>query len=280
LAIFAGSFTLEAVEAICTLEAWGQEARQPRHYPSVIPTLHRLSRLVDKSLVMVEIEEEGEARYRLLETIRRYGADQLWLSHEEVALRQRHLSWFTQLTEQAEPELLRAQQMVWLTRLERDYANLSSALRWAVEGYPVDIEAGLRLGGALWRFWDLRGYIAEGREQLGQLLALPGAKQYSEAYAKARFSAGMLALYQMDSERAITFLEESRALWQQLQHKADLALSLQHLGFIAHRLGRPDLARTRYEESLVLWRALEEPWGLAETFGLLGNLAYWEKDGK
>jgi predicted ATPase len=273
LTVFAGGFVLEAAEMVCAEMAPSPFSSPP---PSVLGVL---SRLVDKSLVITDITgREGQPRYRLLETIRQYGEDRLWLSGEETALRRRHLHWFCQLAEQAEPELLGTDQIRWLDGLEREYANLNAALRWSVEGGPAEVAAGLRLGGALWRFWDLRGYIAEGRERLTRLLALPGATQDTEARAKGLFGAGMLALYQTDSPAALALFEESLKLWRELAHKQGLALVLQHLGFMAHRLGQYTAAKMRYEESLAIWREIGGQWGLAETLGLLGNLAYWEGD--
>jgi non-specific serine/threonine protein kinase len=283
LSVFAGGFTLAAAEAVCAGEHGSGRAGEclkisaPQLPSPSVPLLELLAQLVSKSLVLMD-QSSREARYRLLEPVRQYGQDKLWLSAEEAMLRRRHLHWFAQLAERAEPELLSANQTVWLDRLEREYANLSAALRWTIEGEPVDVAAGLRLGGALWRFWDLRGHITEGREQLLQLLALPGAAAWTEARAKALFSAGMLALYQTDSLNAATLLEESLTVWQELDHAYGLALTLQHLGFVAHRLGQHAMARARYEESLTVWREIDGQWGLAETLGLLGNLAYWEGD--
>ncbi len=279
LSVFVGGFTLEAVETVIRDWTRSVEIRDSTNPQSLrfASNLELLTQLVNKSFVLVDHQAE-EARYRLLEPIRQYGEDKLWLLGEEAALRRRHLHWCRQLAEQTEPELLGPNQTMWLDRLEREYANLSAALRWSAEGEPVDVEAGLRLGGALWRFWDLRGYIGEGRERLMRLLTLPSAAEWTEAQAKALFSAGMLSLYQMDSQTAAGLLAESLALWRESDHKPGIALALQHLGFIAHRLGQYSVAHTRYEESLAVWREIGRPWGLAETLGMLGNLTYWERD--
>src|SRR5207244_4082998 len=99
---------------------------------------------------------------RLLETIRQYGQEKLRRSQEEAVLRGRHRDWFLGLAEQAEPELHRSEQLVWLERLEREHDNLRAALEWSMTE-AGGAEAGLRLAGALRRFWEVRGYLQEGR---------------------------------------------------------------------------------------------------------------------
>src|SRR5205823_7140008 len=113
--------------------------------------LDLLASLVEKSLVLYE-EREGEGRYRLLETVRQYARDRLLEAGEAAAVRGRHRDWFLALAEQAEPELRGPEQVVWLERLEREHDNLRAALAWS--GAQGEGEAGLRLGGALKRFWE------------------------------------------------------------------------------------------------------------------------------
>lgn len=282
LSVFVAGFTLAAAEAIWleqdegeTQEKGGNIKGEQKFHPFTIVDL--LTQLVNKSFVLAEYYGT-EPRYRLLEPVRQYGEDKLWLSGQEAAIRRRHLQWCLHLAEQAEPELLGPNQDLWLERLEREYANLNAALRWSAEGEPADRVAGLHLGGALWWFWGLRGYYVEGRERLTPLLAWPDAASEPEAHAKALFSAGMLALYQMDSSSATRLLQESQALWRALDHPYGLALTEQYLGFMAHRQGQPAIARLKYEASLTLWRKISNPWGLGETLGLLGNLTYWDGD--
>jgi predicted ATPase len=130
--------------------------------------LESLSSLVDKSLVMVE-EHEGEARYRLLETVRQYAAEKLDESGEAEAVRERHARHYLALAEEAEPELTGTQQEAWLGRLETEHDNLRAALSWALA--HGEAELGLRLGSALGEFWHMRGYLGEGRRWLEAALA-------------------------------------------------------------------------------------------------------------
>src|SRR5262249_52329461 len=117
-----------------------------------------LLRLVDKSLVLMETGTGGEARYRLLETVRQYSLDKLLEAGEMEPTREAHRDWYLALAEQAETELQGPEQGQWLDRLEAEHDNLRAALQWSVEA-----EKRLRLASALWRFWYVRGHLQEGR---------------------------------------------------------------------------------------------------------------------
>jgi predicted ATPase len=121
--------------------------------------LDLLQALVEKSLIVYEEDENGQGRYRLLETVRQYARDRLQESGE--AVQERHQAFFVALAEEAEPQLTGAEQRLWLERLETEHDNLRAALEWRAE------EAVLRLAGALWRFWWVRSHFGEGRAWLG-----------------------------------------------------------------------------------------------------------------
>jgi non-specific serine/threonine protein kinase len=159
------------VETICSGD--GIEPKQ---------ALDLLSQLVEKSLVVAETQQQEQARYRLLETIRQYAREKLFESGETDALRRRHRDWFLALAERAEVEWRGPKQKEWFDRLESEHDNLRAALEWSKRD-PEGAEAGLRLGAALWRFWEVRNYVREGRQQLAELLALPEATQPTAARA-------------------------------------------------------------------------------------------------
>jgi predicted ATPase len=119
-----------------------------------VEMLDLLSRLVEKSLVVAE-EEGGEARYRMLETMRQYAREKLLDAGESERLRDQHLAHFLKLAEDAEPHLSGPAQATWFARLERDYANLRAALEWSLQ--EPDASLGLRLGSALVMLWIVRG---------------------------------------------------------------------------------------------------------------------------
>ena len=139
LSVFAGGWTIEAAEAVGAGE--GVDGSD---------VLDLLTQLVNKSLVMFE-ERTGQARYRMLETIRQYAREKLVESGENEAVRDRHLSFFVRLAEEAAPELLGKDVKAWLDRLEREIENVRMALDWA-KG-TARLRDGLRLATALEWFW-------------------------------------------------------------------------------------------------------------------------------
>ncbi|MGH3090644.1 MAG: ATP-binding protein, partial [Rubrobacteraceae bacterium] len=147
LSVFAGGFTLEAAEKVCAGDGIEEE-----------DALDLLARLVDQSLGVFR-GEGGEARYRLLETIRQYGGEKLRESGEARATRRRHADFFHSLAEEAKPKLVGTEQASWLERLETEHDNLRATLGWLEE--EGEAERGLRLATALLRFWWFRGHLAE-----------------------------------------------------------------------------------------------------------------------
>jgi predicted ATPase len=170
LSVFAGGFTLDAAEGACGGEDLGRDE-----------ALGLLSRLVDKSLVLVT-ERDGEARYRLLETVGQYGRERLEADGEADLARERHARYYLALAEEAERDL--REQEAWLRRLEREHANFRAALSWALDGQDGDDEArtelGLRLAAALaeGRFWNAYG-PNEGSRWLQKGLAGSGSSPTS-----------------------------------------------------------------------------------------------------
>lgn len=173
LSVFRSGWTLEAAGAVCAA---------PR-------ALDSLAELRDRSLVTAEENEAGGMRFRLLETLREFGAAQL-VDGARGALARGHAAYFSSIAQEAKPHLTGADQARWLDRLEDDHDNLRAALDWhqAPEG---DADAGLRLAANLVRFWQVRGHLTEGRAIFAALLARPGAD--AEARAEALDGAGSLA---------------------------------------------------------------------------------------
>ena len=157
LAVFAGGFTLEAAESVCS----GEDLERDE-------VLDLLSHLVDKSLV-VAWEVSGEARYRLLETVQQYAWEKLSEPGETERFRERHAGYYLALAEEAEPELKGAGQVAWLERLEWERDNLRAAMAWLLERGALEEAA--RLGWALWLFWGIRAHFAEGRRWMEQALS-------------------------------------------------------------------------------------------------------------
>ncbi len=263
LAVFAGGFTLEAAEAVCT--GAGVEDGQ---------LLDPLTRLVDKSLVSA-VGAGEHPRYRLLETVREYAEDRLRESGEAENVRGRHLGWCVSLAERAEPELQGPDQRTWLDRLEREHDNLRAALGWSLESGHA--EGALRLAGALWGFWYVRGYWTEGRQWLESVLAAgPGAGP--AVRAKVINAIAVLLWAEGDYEGAKGRSEEGIALCRAIGDRAGLAFSLNLLGMIMRHRGDHRRATEMLEESLALRRALDDTWGIASSLNSLGIIASYQSD--
>jgi predicted ATPase/DNA-binding SARP family transcriptional activator len=257
LAVFVGGWTLEAAEAVCS--------GAPIHEWEV---LDLLTGLVEKSLVVYLPNED---RYRLLETIRQYLTERVEEDGEQTTVPGKHLEYFLALAETAEPELKGPRQSDWMDRLEADHDNLRAALNWS-RGEHGDSEFGLRLAGALFRFWQVRGFLAEGREQLA--LALAGSAEATANRANALNNCGILAYRQSDYPAARSLYEESLAIRRELGDLTGIASSLNNLGVITLEEGDRELARSLYEECLAICRGLGNRWGTALCLNNLGTVAF------
>ncbi len=258
--MFAGGWTPEAADSACAggdLDHWA--------------VVDGVDGLVNRSLVVMDESPDGAVRYRLLESVRQHAAEQLRAQGEESATRDRHLSYFLALAEKAEPQLSGPQQGTWLDKLEHEHDNLRAAMAWSRENRAR--ERGLRLGGALWRFWILRGYLSEGRRQLDALLGEHEAEP-TAARATALMGAGVLAYKQGDNERATALLEESVALHRQVGGTAGIAAALGNLGVLVWEQGEYVRGADLFAEALALRRELGDKRGIATMLNNLGGVAY------
>ena len=206
----------------------------------------------------------------MLETVRQYARNRLRESGEEAQWQRRHFAYFLAVAEEAEPQLTSASQQACLDRLETEHDNLRCALVWscAVGG---DAAGGLRLAGALWRFWYVRGYASEGRDWLRGLLATAPEERGAAARAKALNAAGALAWVQSDDKAAGMLFEQSLAIRRKLGDRQGIASSLGNLGAVALDHGNSPTATALYEESLAIQRELGDRWGIASSLNNLGD---------
>ncbi|HMA35732.1 MAG TPA: tetratricopeptide repeat protein, partial [Chloroflexia bacterium] len=236
----------------------------------------QLTSLVDKSLLRREVDATGTIRYRMLETIREYALEQLEDDGEALALRQRHAVYYLALAEAAAAQLAGPQQGPWLTRLEVDHQNLRAALTWCrMDLSSADL--GIRLVTALGPFWNMHGYLSEGRQWLEGALALGGG------IAPARQLAALQALSalvwaQGDITRAAQLGQESLALAQQLGDRHATALALNQAGNVAYLQGDYAQAGACYAESMQLRRALGDRAAIAASLHNLGIVALAQGD--
>ncbi len=283
LAVFAGGWTLQAAEAVCTGDGVEEEE-----------VLELLLRLVDKSLVVDDeqkslvVEEpssigEQQARYRLLGTIRQYALQKLTEAGEGEAVRHRHARYYLGLIELGAPELGGERQSVWLERLEQEHDNLRAVLNWALEAEGNSpeaierIETTLRLGSGLWWFWNMRCHYNEGRQWLDKTLA-KGVGISTELRAKVLRGAGTLAHIQGDDAQAQALFNEGLALCRQLGDKGGVASILGSMARVEQTKGNYARSHALYEECLALERELGNKRGTAFSLNYLGELAYEQGD--
>jgi predicted ATPase len=257
LAVFVGGCTLEAVEAVCNAPG-----------DLDVDSLDAMASMVDQSLVRQGDVEGEEPRFVMLDTLREYALERLAASQDEPITRRAHAAYCLVLAEEVGSADAGIDSNAWLDRCDREHNNFLAALEWLTR--TNEAPWGLRLGGALFQFWERREYIAEGREWLQKLLVLPGAAPRDKVRARALFAAGVLAGIQRDFRSADALVGESLEINQETDDKWAAAVSLNALAVTA--LDRRDVgaARALSEQNLEVWRQLGDRAAVARS---LSNLA-------
>ena len=248
LGVFVDGATLDAVEAVCR-----DTAEQEDEDPDA--ALDGLGSLLDKSLVRRRDAATGEPRFAMLETIRAYAVERLRADGDLAMLRERHASYFAQLAEEAEPHLVSGDQTRWIERLDDELGNLRAALQWSQESGRLEV--GLRIVGALPRYWSVRG-LTDPPRWLGPVLEGDAAVP-APVRAKALFAQGYAALDHADYARAESSFEASASMYRELDEPRGTAACLAQLGFLAMSRGERERAVELSEESAKLARRLNEP---------------------
>jgi predicted ATPase/class 3 adenylate cyclase len=246
LAVFAGSFSLNAAEQVAKAE------------------LDEISALVDWSL----LKPIGEGRFLMLETIREYALEALEQSGETEDVRDRHLDYFLTLVEEAEPNLTGADQREWYDRLAVESDNVREALSYACD--TGDGERALMLAGTIWRFWWNRGNTAESAHWYARAFAV-GDDATPTARARGFFGAAHIAEARGDAERARIDFEEAARLLGEIGETRWLILALAHLAGAYRLLGNPERGESILNEALALAQQSGDIRGIAVV---KSNLAY------
>jgi predicted ATPase len=246
LAAFAGSFDADAAEQVCDAD------------------VDILESLVDKSL----LRQTGDGRFFILETIREFALERLRERTDVRSVKRRHALYYLALAERAEARLRGPDQQRWLERLERDHDNLRAALSWSQEG--ADIELGLRLAAALWRFWRMHNHLAEGARALDVLLH-EGEAAPASLRARVLLGASRLALDEGHFGRSIASAEEALAAARTSGAAWEIAAATENLGVSTFVTGATTPALALLEDSIVRFRALGDPIGTADALNNLGN---------
>jgi len=265
LSVFVGGCTLEGAEAVCDTNG-----------DLDLDLLDGMASMVDKSLAQQVEPSTDESRFVMLETIREYALEKLEASGERALTQRAHAAYCLVLAEEDATEQSGAEGAEWLARLAVEHDNFRAALEWLTE--TGDAAWGLRLGAALFRFWETREYLAEGRARLGKLLKIAGAAAPTKARTRALFAAGVLAVEQGDYASADALIRESLDIARQLGDKQCTAVSLNALAVNARGRGDVLVARSLFEESLVLWRELGDQKAVARSLSNLANIVKLQGD--
>jgi predicted ATPase/transcriptional regulator with XRE-family HTH domain len=268
LAVFAGGWTLDAAEAVCSerIEFGGSGVSGPIPREAV---LDLLLGLVDKSLVLVE-EHDGEVRYRLLETLRQYAHERLLQSGQEDDLKEAHAAFFLTVAEQKAADDWGGQDQSYYDQLEVEHDNLRAALQWFAD--RGDLGRGLQLSSTLVGFWFVRGHVAEGQRWLDcHLRRSEGASSVPRAMGLEM--AGLLAYSRGDLDVAAAFARQSVAMFRELGDRRRGANCLNLLGIIARNQCSYSEAVAALEEGLQIHREYDDQFYIAQDLFQLGAVA-------
>ena len=278
LSVFAGGFSLEIAESFFAIIVEG-EVNSPF---DALDALDGLDSLIDKSLLQpaLALDDTGEARLEMLETIREYGRERLLEEGEMELARAAHAECYLRFAEQAAQQLTGQQQAVWLERLDREYGNLQAAMEWmlADDSSPLPQQKmrnrkamALRLVNALGWFWLTRGYLGEGWRFAEQALAASQREEATPVLARACTLASQMIMRLGNLDRAEGLLEQGIQHYRELQDTSNLADALRALGWVAHQKSQPGRAYALYEQSLALFKQCDNRRGIAN---ILLNMAF------
>ncbi len=264
LSVFAGGCTVEGAEAVCnTSRDLG------------IDPFDGLASLVDKSLIQRVDGADAEPRFAMLETIREYALECLAKSEEESSTRRAHAAYCLVLAEEGNPELSAADRALWLTRCDTEIDNFRGALDYLFE--TRDLDWGLRICVSLFRFWDMREHLIEGRARLETILRLSG-DGHARQRAKVSQFLGALTTAQGDFAAAERFLQQSLFLYEELNDPWGIAASLNALAISARDRGDYASAQENFERSLARWRMLGDRSATARCLHNLANAVKVRRD--
>jgi predicted ATPase/class 3 adenylate cyclase len=262
--VFVGGFDLDQAEPVCgPPEDTG------------VDTLDGLGELVDQNMLR-QRELEGEPRFRMLDTIREFALERLEGAGETAEILGRHAAAYLALAEEAAPHLLGRDQCRWLDRLERDHDNLRAAFSSAVEG--GDAATADRLLWALWRFWQIRGHLYEGRRRAEAALALRAVD--ARLRCRAYEAAGGIAYWKAEFQDCATWYAAALELAREIGDPGLLADALYNSAFGRANLDREDsegvlAGDANLVEALKIYQQLGDLGGMARALWGRGTMAWF-----
>lgn len=246
LSVFAGGCTLEAIEAVCnTTEDLG------------VDVLTGVTALVDNSLLVQRVADEREPRFVMLETFREYAREQLAAHGEEQDTARAHAAYMLVVAEEEHLGMSPDERESWLRLCDLEHDNLRAASRWLISSGNADWA--LRLGAALFRFWEQRDHLSEGRETLTRMLAMEGAAGRTRLRARALYCATLLADIQTELDVARTLCHEACDIYRELGDTQGVATATVALAFQEQRQARHEAALSLFAETAALWSKVGDP---------------------
>ena len=260
--VFAGGWTLDAAERVCS-----DESIDRSH------ALDLLTSLTDKSLVVVDTRDQV-TRFGMLETVRHYAQDRLRERSGEALVHARHVEYFVEAAERLAAQQSDADLQAKLLGLDKEHDNLRAALAWC-EATARFSQRGLRLAGKLYWFWRARSHFDEGRRWVDRLLAVTSDVEPQAEHARALTTGAVLAYLQSDYSAAEAQWRQALAIRRRLGQRLHVAVLLGNLGSVAaiHDEGMAD-ARALYEEALLISRELGDRRSVALWLQNLGLLSF------
>jgi predicted ATPase/DNA-binding winged helix-turn-helix (wHTH) protein len=283
IAVFAGGFTVEAVETVCgnnEVQSPKSKVKSPKTKDKKstieIDMLNCLTTLVENSLVFQTDAGRGEARFRLLEVVREYALEQLEASGESDLLKKSHSAFFLKLAQDAEPQITSKEDAKWLRLIGEELNNLRAAFSWLIDN---DTATAINLAGALRETWALRNQLSEGRKWFETALERAG-----DAPAAARFKLlnglGQVTKFEGDYAASEKASREGLSAGREANDLRQIAIASRGLAAAVKGQGNFSAARKYYEEALAISREIGEKFGIAVSLNALGDLARIEGDFK
>lgn len=271
LSVFSGGFALADAEAIFA-RSFTEKS---------VPEL--LALLLDKSLIRRAAKETSQDHFEMLVTIQEYARERLAQSGEEIDIRNRHLTYFLDLAQHANPELYGPHQLEWLSRLDARRENLRSALDWAIETKPA--ESALQMVRKLDWFWFIRSDHVEAAQALLRVLKMPDTSLYPEAQAEIlaqlqhhRHVLGHHFAAQMQNEDPLAFAKQSLSIARAHNDAHNSARALAMIGLNLVNEKKFAEAQSALEESRKLFQEVKDEWGDTYSFFVLGYQSFVQND--
>jgi len=263
LAVFAGGADLAAVEGV-VLPDWPADAGPAPD------ALDAVTSLLDKSLLRQDMTADGEPRFRMLGAIRAFGLERLTEREPGAETMLRHLDYFVGLAEGLATKVFGDEQKAALDAFEREHDNLRAATAFAIE--RGDATRAMRLLAAMWRFWQMRGYLPEARDRIDHILALAGAPL--DVQQRAYDAAGGVAYWQGEMHNARAWYEKERAVAEERGDEAGVAEAIYNESFTYSLTpDEADKATVLAEDALARFRRLGDRagegkalWGVVNSY--------------